>query len=116
MPPNSYVIDLRHYLDDKGDLPPLPAPAITIAFFCGAVVAWVSGWPGPDGKLTNVPCRRSRSRPPCWGDVYARLAADDRIEWRCRACGEEGVISGWRGTRWDRSEASTSIRSTRPTT
>lgn len=58
---------------------------------------------GPDGELTNVPCRRSRSRPPCYGDVYARLAPDDRIEWRCRACGEEGVIPGWKGTRWERS-------------
>lgn len=90
----SYVIDIRHYLDDKGNRPPLPAPAMAIALFCGAVVAWGSGWPGLDGELTNIPCRRSRSRKPCWGDVHARLAPDDRIEWRCRACGEEGVISG----------------------
>lgn len=104
--PKSFVIDIRHYLDDKGTLTPgLPVPAMAIALFCGAVVAWVSGWPGPDGELTNVPCRRSRSRPPCWGEVCARLTPDDRIEWRCRACGEEGVVSGWRGTRWDRSGA-----------
>ena len=102
--PDAYVIDIRHYLDEKtGEFPPLPAPAMAIALFCGAVVAWVSGWPGPGGELTNVPCRRSRARPPCYGDVYARLAPDDRIEWRCAVCGESGVVSGWRGTRWDRS-------------
>ncbi len=101
--PKTYVIDIRHYLDEGGNLPALPAPAMAIALFCGSIVAWVSGWPGPDGELTNVPCRRSRSRPPCYGEVYARLSARDEVEWRCRVCGEQGTISGWRGTRWDRS-------------
>jgi len=101
--PKTYVIDIRHYLDDKGNLPPLPAPAMAIALFCGSIVSWVSGWPGPDGELTNVACRRSRSRPPCFGEVYAGPNRNREIEWRCRACGEEGTISGWRGTRWDRS-------------
>jgi hypothetical protein len=55
---------------------------MAIALFCGSIVSWVSGWPGPDGERTNVPCRRSRSRPPCYGEVYARLAPDYRIAWR----------------------------------
>ena len=101
--PRSFVIDIRHYLDDAGNLAPMPAPAMAVALFCGSIVSWVSGWPGPDGERTNVPCRRSRSRPPCYGDAYARLAPGDSIEWRCRECSEEGTISGWRGTRWDRS-------------
>lgn len=104
--PQSFVIDIRHYLDEQGEVPALPLPAMTIAYFCGSVVAWVSAWPGPDGERTNLPCRRSRSRTSCWGEVYARLEPDDRIAWRCAACGEEGVISGWQGTRWDRSEGS----------
>jgi hypothetical protein len=101
--PQSFVIDIRHYLDADSNLAPLPAPAVAIARFWGSVISWVSRWPGPDGELTNVPCRRSRSRTPCYGDVYARLAPGDRIDWRCRTCGEEGTISGWRGTKWDRS-------------
>ena len=60
--PKRYVIDIRHYLGEDGNLPPLPAPAIAIALLCGAVVAWVSGWPGPEGELTTVARRRSRSR------------------------------------------------------
>lgn len=101
--PNSYVIDIRHYLDEKGDLPKMPDPAMRLAVYFGSIVAWVSGYAGPDGELTNVPCHRSRSRPPCYGEVYARLTAGDAIVFRCSACGEEGTISGWRGTRWDRS-------------
>lgn len=101
--PKTYVIDIRHYLDNQGDLASMPGPAVAIALFCGSIVAWVSGWPGPDGDLTNVPCRRSRSRPPCYEEVYARLAATGAIEWQCPGCGEQGTISGWSGTRWDRS-------------
>jgi hypothetical protein len=101
--PQSFVIHLPQYLDDAGNLPDaLPGPAVAIALFCGAVVAWVSSG---GGDLTNVVCRRSRARRPCRAEVYARRAPDDRIEWRCPVCGEQGVISGWRGTRWDRSGA-----------
>ena len=50
MPPNSYVIDLCHYLDERSAIPALPPPATTIAYFCGAVVAWVLGWFDPDGE------------------------------------------------------------------
>lgn len=104
MPFNSYVVHLPHYLDDKGNLPDgLPAPAATLALFFGSIVAWVSSG---GGDLTNVVCRRSRARPPCRAEVYARLEPDDQIAWRCAGCGEDGTISGWQGTRWDRSEGS----------
>lgn len=101
--PNSYVIDLTHYLDEKGDLAEMPDPAKRLAVYFGSIVSWVSGFHGSEGELTNVVCRRSRSRPPCYGEVYARRTAGDAILFRCSECGEEGTISGWRGTRWDRS-------------
>lgn len=99
MPPNSYVVHLSHYLGDDGDLAPMPAPAAALAVYFGSIVAWVSS---DGGELTNVVCRRSRARPPCRAEIHARLAPDGRVEWRCPECAEEGVISGWRGTRWDR--------------
>jgi hypothetical protein len=102
----TFVIDLRHYLDEHGEVAQVASPAVTLAHFCAAIVGWTSGWPGPDGERTNVFCRRVRSRPPCHGEIYARLDPDgEGIRWRCRACGEQGTISGWRGTRWDRSPA-----------
>jgi hypothetical protein len=99
--PNSYVIDIRHYLDEKGGLAKMPDPAKRLAVYFGSIVAWVSRCPEPEAALTNVVCRRSRARPPCYGEVYARLTAGDAILFRCSACGEEGTISGWRETRWD---------------
>ncbi len=44
--PKTYVIDIRHYLDDRGELAQMPVPALAIALFCGAVVAWATGWSG----------------------------------------------------------------------
>ena len=35
----------------------------------------------------------------------------DRMEWRCPACGYDGSITGWEGTRWDRSKM---VRRTAP--
>lgn len=102
--PDTYVVDVRHYLEEGGNLALMPGATLTLALFFGSIAAWVSGWPGPDGELTNVVCRRSRARPPCHGEIFARLVLDgELIQWRCHGCGEQGTISGWRGTRWDRS-------------
>ena len=99
----SFVIHLPHYLDERGELGQMPGPAISLALFFGSIVSWVSGWPGPHGERTNVSCRRQRDKPRCTGEIYARLTAGHAILFRCSACGEDGTISGWRGTRWDRS-------------
>ena len=101
--PNSYVIDIRHYLGDDGELARMPGAAAALALYFGSIVAWISHSNGEGDELTNVICRRSRARPPCREEVYAHILDDDRIEWFCPACRERGVVSGWRGTRWDRS-------------
>ncbi len=40
---NSWIVDMRHYLDDQtDDLPEsLPGPAVNVALFFGSIVAWV---------------------------------------------------------------------------
>jgi len=47
-------------------------------------------------------CRTQR----CAGRILARLDPDsDMIVWQCPLCGHAGVISNWRGTKWDQSGA-----------
>ena len=94
------VTDMQHLLDANGRVAAMPAPAIEIARFLGSIVAWVSIGGGRD---TIVPCRRRPARNRCLGDIFAWM--DGRtgdIEWACPACGDSGVISGWKGTIWDR--------------
>jgi len=54
----------------------LPGPALNLARFLGAIVAWVtSGRSSPDPR-TNVPCRRSPGRRRCAGEILASFEAD----------------------------------------
>ena len=102
--PSTWIVDITHYLDERGHPAPAPPPAIAMARFFGSIASWTSRTPSEEPERTNVPCKRSRARPPCLADVHARLRSDDTIVWACLACGECGTIVGWRSTPWDRSK------------
>jgi hypothetical protein len=98
---DTWVTDIRHFLDGAGALPEMPGPALNLALFLGAIVAWVTS--SAVDRRTNVPCRRTPGRRRCRGEILAALAPDGaEISWQCPVCGDNGVIHGWEGTRWDR--------------
>lgn len=99
------VTDLHHFLDEDGNLPDLPGPALNLALHLGAIVAWMTAVVAEEEvEVTNVVCRRRPRRRRCLGQIVARFhPPDDRIEWACPVCGENGIIDGWVGTPWDRS-------------
>jgi hypothetical protein len=99
------ITDLTCYLDSRGELPSdLPGPALNLALYLGAFVAWATRGGSSEPERTNVPCRRRPRGRRCSGEIVAALFADaGEVERAGPACGERGVISGWRGTRWDRS-------------
>jgi hypothetical protein len=100
------VADMRHYLDDDGELPDLPGPALSVALHQGAIVAWMTAVVAEEVEVTNVSCRRRPNRRRCRGLVVARFHPEtDAIEWRCPVCGDNGIIYGWAGTLWDRTPA-----------
>ena len=99
------ITDMRHFLGEDGVLyEPLPRPALGLAFFQGSIVAWVSMCSRlPNYPHTNVPCRRRTARTPCVGEILAVLdPSTEAIHWHCPICGDDGLISGWEGTPWDR--------------
>ncbi len=68
------------------------------------IVGWVTGRLVEGPERTNVPCRRSHGRTLCLGEIEAWLLEDTQeIAWRCPVCGDNGIISHWEGTHWDRS-------------
>ncbi len=106
---NPWVTDMRHYLDDAGAVVDMPGPALNLALFLGAIVAWVTSGRSTADVRTNVPCRRSPARRRCGGEIYASFDADDdAIIWHCPICGDNGVTRGWEGTPWDRRPGATS--------
>ena len=54
---NTWITDLRHYLDHRGAMANLPGPALSLALFLGSIVAWVTSRRSPADQRTNVPCR-----------------------------------------------------------
>jgi len=101
--PNTWITDLRHYLDEAGELAPMSGPALELALFQGAIVSWVSSLAGQDSIRTNVPCRRRPRAGRCGAEIEAAIErGGQHIAWKCPRCGDSGRIHGWQETRWDR--------------
>jgi len=100
---DTWVTDIRHYLDETGDFPELPTPALNIALHLASIIGWVTSRRVSDVERTNVFCRRSPNRERCPGEIQARFEENGQtIRWRCPLCGDNGYITGWEGSRWDR--------------
>ena len=97
----SYITDIRHFLNEEGEIPGvLPEPARELSSFLVLIVdAVTSSYPDPKWSIeTGITCRT----PRCTGEIIGALdALEEPIRWYCMECGEDGIISGWRGSRWD---------------
>ena len=99
---DTWVIDMRHYLDEDGDLPDLPNRVMILALYFGSIVAWMTSH-AEEVQPTNVICRRRPRRRQCIGEIFASFETDPfEIAWSCPLCGDNGVIRGWEDTIWDR--------------
>ena len=57
--------------------------------------------PGQESQ-TAIPCRKRPSRKPCRGHVQVMLTeVPELLCWRCPACGDQGVVDGWRNSIWN---------------
>ena len=99
---NTWVTDMRHFLDDAGTVAALPGRALRLAVFLGSIVAWVTSDRAIADARTNVTCRRSPEHRRCPGEIIARLETDGAVVWHCPVCRDNGITRGWEGTPWDR--------------
>jgi hypothetical protein len=101
---DTWITNMRHYLDENGNAAAMSGPAANLALFLGSIVGWVTSHRAMQPDRTNVPCRRKPRRVRCVGEIVANLAGGPgTISWHCPKCGDNGVVRGWEGTRWDRS-------------
>jgi hypothetical protein len=93
-----YVIDAKHYLNDKGYIAPERGAARKMADFVTSVIAHASDFDRPDER-PDPACFRCRKRDDrC---VNTGIADDGAVVWNCPACGTSGRIANWEGTFWD---------------
>ena len=93
-----YVIDARHYLNDKGDIAVERGPARKMAAFVTSAIAHASDLDRHDASPGPV-CFKCRKRDD--HRVETAIAEDEVVIWHCPACGTQGRISNWEGTFWD---------------
>ncbi len=99
--PGTYCTNLRHFLDDKGEIIDTPLPARKLACFLALIVDRATSAESVTSHDTGMRCRK-RS---CRGSILSRWIEDtDEIRWHCPACGHHGLIVNWQGTKWDRSD------------
>ncbi len=98
----TWVTDLSHFVDETGDLSPLLAgPGRRLAQHLAAIVAAATS-PANGEAPPSIRCRRRPEHRACPGIIEYRLWSDERVTWGCPNCGDNGVISNWQSTAWDR--------------
>ena len=103
---DAFVINLLHYLDDDGGFTLPPGSARRFAQHQGAIVIAVTSRTAatPRDHCTEVRCRRRPDHKGCTGLIVASYQENNpqTIIWECPVCKDNGYISGWQETIWDR--------------
>ena len=102
---NTWITDMRHFLDSEGFVIQEPRPARLLAeHFCSIVEAVTRRQVRQQDWVTGVQCRRRPGRKACAGKIIAGMDQQDptTIVWSCPLCGDNGYIRGWQETQWDK--------------
>ena len=94
---DTWVTDIRHYLDDDGELIRASGFARRLAEHQCAIISAVTARSRDESEwLTEVRCRRRPNRKACEGSIVARFDEEDptTIAWLCPFCGDNGYIRG----------------------
>jgi len=99
------VTNIQHFLDEKGRVPDLPKEAMELLTYLSAIIEDATRESRTDAETAQIRCRRVVKGKVCSGDIEVYLYPEAaEIIWQCEECGEEGVITDWEGTVWDKRE------------
>mgnify|MGYP006299150761 CR=1 FL=1 len=92
-----YITNFQHYLNKDGNIPSdMPKEAREMANFLALLIDDAS-----KGDYESEPTIRCIGKG-CEGLVVAFVTDNpDEIYWVCPICKIKGVITDWRGTKWD---------------
>jgi len=94
-----FVSDLRHFLDMPDDV---PGPARRMGERLSLIVRAATAGDAGIGWVSALTCDRRPGHKSCPGHIALfRSDIPASIEWRCTACGDDGVISGWERSPFD---------------
>jgi len=100
--PNTWITNIQHFLNEEGDIVPIEGPARKIAEYTGEIISCITS-SGKDAGTLQCKCRRRPNHKKCEGIIEAYIEkATNEIFWRCSMCHDNGRISHWEETYWDR--------------
>ena len=94
--------DLRHFLDEEGNVLELTEQANKVFKFLTKIVSSVSDNIEQPLIDVDLKCNTRANGLSCSGDIEATCISIDLIEWRCDTCDAAGTISNWQGSMWDK--------------
>ena len=102
---NTWITDIRHFLDENGSLIQQPRAARLLAAYIGSIISAITRRSVyQEDQNTDIACRRRPGRNPCAGKIIAGFDAQDpsTIVWCCPVCEDNGSIRGWQETQFDK--------------
>jgi hypothetical protein len=101
-----WVIDIRHWLGKNLLEAGLPQLRLKVKKL-GEIVSYATAIEAGIMVDFQPACWRRPNRKACRGKLDIDLNSDtDQIHWLCPECGDEGVVTGWKGLIWDLSDTS----------
>ena len=94
-----WVLDIRDMLDDSLARPAHRRFSLKVKQL-GTIISYVTAREAGISVDFQPMCWRRPNRQACEGVVDIELRKD-HIYWSCPKCGDEGVVTGWRGLIWD---------------
>lgn len=99
---DTWISDLRHFLDKDGAIAPKAGPAKRMADYLTRIVMDATTSLHSVSIDAVVRCRRRPGRRPCPGEIETDIDSEtSQIVWWCPACGDNGYIRNWKGSLWD---------------
>ena len=96
-------IDFLDYLNVDGEPSDLAVRDPVLFAFLTSVIEMASEYNSLPLLSADVTCHCVVEGDLCLGVIEVWIYADnDRIGWECLVCGDEGAISNWEMTPWDR--------------
>ena len=100
---DAWVTDLTHVLTKEGAIAPKSGPARNLAEYLTKIVVDATTELWEESRNIPVRCRRRPRRKPCVGVIETDIDPDTAaIMWWCPVCRDNGTITNWQGSRWDR--------------
>ncbi|MCH8245381.1 MAG: hypothetical protein IH951_03125 [Bacteroidetes bacterium] len=99
---DTWISDLTHFLDDRGQ--PTTRPGVRrIGNHLGSIVSGLTANPSEKAREIPVSCRRRPKRQACPGRIHASFEPGTlNILWFCPVCDDQGLICNWHNTVWDK--------------